>query len=88
MSQASELQRKLVGPETTVEPVQVDEQPGLWIAGGGPHVLTYFDRDSRYREQPILVHGDVLLWVRGTLTLRLEGRLTKAQALELARQVR
>jgi len=83
-----EALRKVVGPETRVEAVQIEGEPGLWIGGGGPHVLTYFDRDSRYREQPILVHGNVLLWVRGPLTLRLEGRLTKVQALELARQVR
>jgi hypothetical protein len=36
----------------------------------------------------VRVHGNVLLWVRGGLTLRLEGALTKAQALDIARLTR
>jgi hypothetical protein len=82
-----EMLEKLVGQETTLDRVSVDGNRGLWIAGQ-PHVLTYFDRDFRFRAEPILIHGNVLLWVRGPLTLRLEGALPKAQALELARHVR
>ena len=33
------------------------------------------------------IPGNVLLWVRGPVTLRLEGKLTKAQALELAQRL-
>jgi hypothetical protein len=76
--------RKLVSENTSVEPVRVAGAPGLWVQGP-PHVLTYFDRDLGFQQRPILIHGNVLLWTHGQLTLRLEGRLTKAQALELAR---
>ena len=34
------------------------------------------------------VAGNTLLWQHGTLTLRLEGALTEAQALDLARSLR
>jgi hypothetical protein len=36
----------------------------------------------------VLIRGNVLLWTRGELTLRLEGRLSKAQALRIARTIR
>jgi hypothetical protein len=78
--------QKLVAGRTDVENVRVDGQPGLWLEGA-PHVLQYFDRRRGYREEPILIRGNVLLWVHGPLTLRLEGKLTKAQALGLARRV-
>lgn len=80
------LLRKLVSQNTNVEPVRVAGAPGLWVQGP-PHVLTYFDRHQGFQERPILIHGNVLLWTHGPLTLRLEGRLTRAQALELARHV-
>ena len=79
--------KKLAANGTFVEPARVGGASALWIEGG-PHVLTWIDRDSGYRERPILVRGNVLLWLRGGLTLRLEGPLSKAQALELARSVR
>lgn len=81
-----EFIQKLVSGRTRVENVRVGGAPGLWLQGG-PHVLQYFDRQRGLRGEPILIHGNVLLWTRGPLTLRLEGKLTKAQALEVARQV-
>ena len=79
--------KKLAVNATVIDPVQVRGRAGLWLEGA-PHVLTWIDRDTGYRERPVLVRGNVLLWLRGGLTLRLEGRLSKAQALELARSLR
>ncbi len=79
--------KKLAANGTLVEPARVGGASALWIEGA-PHVLTWIDRDSGYRERPILVRGNVLLWLRGGLTLRLKGRLSKAQALEVARSIR
>jgi hypothetical protein len=78
--------KKLAFDDTRVEPARVKGWPGLWISGH-PHTFAYYDRDGSYRQRPVLVRGNVLLWVRGALTLRLEGRLTKAQALALARLI-
>jgi hypothetical protein len=86
-SYGMEALKKLAASPTTVEPVQVQGAPALWLEGG-PHTLSWIDRGTGFRERPVLVHGNVLLWLRGRLTLRLEGRLKKAQALELARSVR
>jgi hypothetical protein len=79
--------RKAVSGRTSVDEVRVGTDPGLWIEGG-THTLTYLDRSGAFRERPILIHGNVLLWVHGPLTLRLEGRLTKDRALALGRRVR
>lgn len=78
--------QKLATAATNVEPAVVDGRPALWIQGA-PHTLTYFDRSFGFQERPVLIRGNVLLWLRGPLTLRLEGDLDRAQALELARSV-
>ena len=54
-------------------------EPGIWVEGR--HVV------SEPFGLPRLA-GNVLLWEQEGLTLRLEGRFTKEQALELARSVR
>lgn len=78
--------KKLAANATIVDPVEVNGRAGLWLRGG-PHTLTYFDRELGFRERPVLIRGNVLLWVRGQLTLRLEGRLSRRQAITLAQTV-
>jgi hypothetical protein len=82
-----EALKKLAVNTTVIDPVVVRGRSGLWLEGA-PHVLTWMDRDTGYRARPILIRGNVLLWLHDGLTLRLEGRLSKRQALELARSIR
>jgi hypothetical protein len=77
--------RKLTAQEARVEPTHVNGAEALWIEG--PHAFEYFGRNG-FRQAPVREGGNVLLWLHGDLTLRLEGPLTKAQALELARRIR
>ena len=79
--------KKLAYSGTIVDPVSVNGRGGLWIEGGR-HTLAYFDRTLGFRERPLLIRENVLLWVRGPLTLRLEGKLSRAQAIALAQTVR
>jgi hypothetical protein len=79
--------KKLSVNATVIEPVDVRGDPGLWLEGA-PHVLAWIDRSTGYRQRPTRIRGNVLIWIHGGLTLRLEGRLSKAQALELARSIR
>jgi hypothetical protein len=79
--------KKLADGGTIIDPVTVNGRAGLWIEGA-PHTLTYFDRTRGIQRRTILIRGNVLLWLRGPLTLRLEGELTEAQAIALARRVR
>jgi hypothetical protein len=80
------LLKKLVGDKTVVEPVRVAGQPGLWVEGP-PHTLTYFSASGEFRQRTVKIHGDVLLWTHGPATLRLESRISKAQALRIARRI-
>jgi hypothetical protein len=81
------IAKKAAGLNTKIEPVHVNGGEGIWMHGA-PHVITYMGTDGRFHAQPTRLAGDVLIWLRGELTLRLEGELTKAEALELARSIR
>ena len=73
---------KLIEPETTVERVDVGDQ-GAWLEDS--HVFAYRDRDGVFREETARLAGKTLLWQQGDVTLRLEGDLSKAEALRIAR---
>ena len=78
---------KLAGMGTTVEPVVVDGRRGAWLAGE-PHQFFYTDAGGQVRTETLRLAGNTLLWQRGPLTLRLEGVVSKAAALRIARSVR
>ncbi len=73
---------KLIEPNAKVEPVDVGDT-GAWL--GEPHVLVYRDRDGNFREDTARLVGKALLWQQGAVTLRLEGKLSKEEALRIAR---
>jgi hypothetical protein len=77
--------KKLTLDQTDVQWVRVDGRSAIWIRG--THTLTYFDRQLGFREQTIRIRGNVLVWTRGRLTLRLEGALSRSQAIALAQAV-
>lgn len=79
--------KKVVAGGTRVENVTVGGEPGLFLSGE-PHFFLYVSPDGVEHSEPVYLARDVLLWQRGPLTLRLEGQLTPARALELARSVR
>jgi hypothetical protein len=81
-----DLAKKFATPQTHIEPVSVNGGFGLWIAGA-PHVVTFQDRSGNIQQFTTRLAGNVLIWTRGDLTLRLEGDLTKQRALEIARSV-
>jgi hypothetical protein len=73
--------KKLAGTATTVRYVRVEGAPGVWIEGA-PHVVLA-------PELPPRLAGNVLVWVRGAVTYRLEGKaLTLDAARDLAALVR
>jgi hypothetical protein len=78
--------RKFAGPDTTIERVEVDGEPGYWIAGE-PHGLLYEDPTGDIREAPTRLAGPTLVWRHGDRTLRLEADVPKSRALAIARSV-
>jgi hypothetical protein len=69
---------KMISVTQKVDRVTVNGNRGIWLEG--EHVF------SDFFAQPRLA-GNALLWAQGGVTYRLEGLLTKAQALRIARAV-
>jgi hypothetical protein len=78
---------KKVEAGTDIESVIVRGQPGFYLSGA-PHAFGYLDEDGQFRQETVRLVGNVLLWERGRLTLRLEGALSRDEALEIARSTR
>jgi hypothetical protein len=78
---------KKVEAGTEVEKVKVDGQRGLYLSGA-PHVFGYLDENGFFQEETVRLVGNVLLWERPPVTLRLEGDIPRDVALEIARSVR
>ena len=74
---------KLIRPDARVERVTVNGEPGAWLEE--PHVVLFTDPRGRIRDSSPRLAGKTLLWEHGEVTLRLEGDLTKAEALRIAR---
>ena len=79
--------KKLGASGTRVEVVEVDGERGLFVSGDD-HYVMFLGGDSTVQDEPTFLAGTVLLWNRGPLLLRLEGDLTRAQAIELAESLR
>lgn len=74
--------QKLIEPETTAQRVDVGDL-GVWLEDA--HVFAYNDRAGVFREETSRLAGKTLLWEQGDVTLRLEGKLSKDEALRIAR---
>jgi hypothetical protein len=81
-----EVMKKVVGASTTVAEADVHGAPGIWIEGA-THFL-YLDRRGAIAELPIAVHGNVLLWQRGSLIYRLQGKIDERDAIRIAESIR
>jgi hypothetical protein len=70
-----------------VSQVRVNGLKGLWIKG--PHVLLYVTRDGTPAAASArLTTGNTLIWGTPQVALRLEGNLTKTEALAIAGSAR
>jgi hypothetical protein len=78
---------KMAGPGTRIEAAPVNGEPGYWISGK-PHIFTYMDANEQFRKTGYRLAGNTLVWQHGELTLRIEGKLTRAEALRIARSFR
>jgi hypothetical protein len=78
--------KKTGGRGTTILHVTVDGEPGLFV-DGDEHFVMFRDENGQISDEQTYLAGTVLLWNRGELLLRLEGDLTRDEALELARSV-
>ena len=77
--------KKFTSQATRVEGVQVGRY-GIWLEGG-KHVLTWQFGLAETQLIQTRLAGNVLIWLDGTTTYRLEGDLSKSQTLKLAHEI-
>lgn len=78
--------KKLAAPGTTVQPVDVDGAPGLFISGNA-HLVLLLDENGDIVDDAARLAQDVLLWERGGVAYRLEGDFSLEDALRVAREL-
>jgi hypothetical protein len=80
------IEKALLG-ETRVEQVTVGGARGLWIEGPR-HEFFYRTLEQEAMRDTQRLAGNTLLWTRGPLTLRIEGDLSKSEAIRIAESMR
>jgi hypothetical protein len=76
------IEKALLG-ETRVEQITVAGSQGLWIEGPR-HEFFYRTLEREAMRDTQRLAGNTLLWTRGPLTLRIEGDLSKEEAIRIA----
>jgi hypothetical protein len=74
---------KTVGPGVTIEPVTADGHQGWWISGQ-PHTFFFDDGTGNPRFETLRLATNTLIIDEGGTIVRIEGDLTRQQALDLA----
>ena len=78
---------KMIAVGTRVIHTEVGGQPAAYL-DGGQHEVFFLDSNGKPRTDEVRLAGNVLLWQRGSLTLRVEGARSLAEALAIARSLR
>lgn len=78
---------KMIAVGTRVIHTEVGGQPAAYLEGA-PHEVFFLDSNGKPRTDEVRLAGNVLLWQRGSLTLRVEGARSLAEALAIARSLR
>lgn len=74
---------KTVGPGTTIESIDVNGHRGWWISGQ-PHVFVFTDANGNPYFDTLRLATNTLIIDDGGTIVRIEGDMTKAQALQIA----
>src|SRR6266508_3073165 len=84
---ADPMVEKFAKTTTELDRVTVAGETGYWFAGGA-HAFAYLDRNGAIREETSRLAGSTLVWAHADLTLRLEGQVSRAEALRIAASMR
>ena len=74
---------KMLGPDSTLEEVTVNGHKGYWISGK-PHGFFFTDANGNFRDETFRLATNTLIFDDNGTIIRIEGDLTKAQALGIA----
>ena len=75
--------QKMLGPETPVEQVSVGGHQGYWISGH-PHQFAFADANGNFYSDTLRLATNTLIFDNNGTIVRIEGDMTKAQALQIA----
>jgi len=78
--------RKSIGFDTKVTHLRIEGGQALLLTGA-PHRFFFFLRQGQFEQAPMRIAGTVLLWQRGALLVRIEGKLTRSTLLAIARSI-
>jgi hypothetical protein len=78
--------KKITSESNRLEFTNVNGGDAFWIEGP-PHQISLVDRNGDLVPDTIRLAGNVLLWERGELTLRIEGDITMDRARQIAASV-
>jgi hypothetical protein len=82
-----DLFAKMLGGGTTIDPVTVAGHQGYWVSGS-PHVFIFLDANGNFRDETMRLATNTLILDDGGTVVRIEGNLTRAQAVEIASSLR
>jgi hypothetical protein len=74
---------KAAGPGTRIEELTIGGERTVWLEGQ-PHLFIYRNSAGQIVDETVRLAGNVLLWERGDLTLRLEAAFSRDEALAIA----
>jgi hypothetical protein len=77
---------KTLGPDVTIEDVSVDGHPGYWIAGS-PHQFVFVDAQGNPYPDTLRLATNTLVFDDDGTVVRIEGDLTREQAIKIARSL-
>lgn len=77
-----EFLKKLASGQTTIERLSVDGDAAVWLEGG-PHAVYVLAPDGLVRNDMGWLAGNTLIVDRAGVTVRVEGALTRDEAVEL-----
>jgi hypothetical protein len=73
---------KMLSATTRIVPSRVDGTQAIWLEGA--HFIEFADASGVFLNEPVHIANRVLLWRKDGLTYRLEGAVTRAQAIQIA----
>jgi hypothetical protein len=74
---------KVAEPGTTIEALSIHGQPAYWLAGS-PHAFFYRLANGEIYGDTLRLATNTLVWQAGAVTLRVEGDITKNEAVAIA----
>jgi hypothetical protein len=77
---------KVLGPDVNIEKVSVNGHAGWWISGK-PHDFAFTDAQGNFYSDTLRLATNTLIFDDGGTLVRIEGDMTEAQALEIARSL-